>query len=66
MHALVQDDNPHAPRWFEETMVTRYESNDWRADRPTPILDQRMQLISPDEDLSYDVFAGICDRLPAF
>ncbi len=59
--ALVRDDNPNAPRWFEETMVTLYESSDWRADRLTPILDQRMQLISPDEDLAYDVFAGVCD-----
>ena len=59
--ALVQDDNPDAPHWFEEAMVTLYESSDWRVDRLTPVLDRRMELISPDEDLAYDIFAGICD-----
>jgi hypothetical protein len=61
MQGLVQDDNPDAPRWFAQAMATLYESSDMRADRLTPILDERMGLIAPDEDLAYDVFAGICD-----
>lgn len=61
MHALFQDDNPQAPRWFEEAMAILYESTDQDADRLTPMLDARMELIAPDEDLAYDVFAGVCD-----
>lgn len=59
--AHVQDDNPNVPRWFEDAMVTLYESSEWRTGRLTPMLDARMAQISPDEDLTYDIFAGICD-----
>lgn len=61
MRALVLDDNPDAPRWFLEATATLYESHAESADRLTPTLDARMALIAPDEDLDYDVFAGICD-----
>lgn len=61
MRALVLDDNPDAPDWFVEAMATLYESRDESADRLAPALDGRMALIAPDEDLDYDVFAGICD-----
>lgn len=64
MRALVRDDNPEAPYWFEEAAATLYESSEWRANRLAPLLDQRMKQITPDEDLSYDVFAGICDCSP--
>jgi hypothetical protein len=64
MRALVQDDNPQAPRWFEEAAATLYESSESYPDRLTPTLDRRMEQIRPDEDLSYDVFAGICDCSP--
>lgn len=64
MHALVQDDNPDAPGWFEQAAATLYESSEWRAGRLTPTLDQRMEQIAPEEDLSYDVFAGVCDCSP--
>lgn len=64
MHALVQDDNPDAPTWFEEAMATLYEDGEWTDDRLTPVLDERMRLIPPDEDLDYGVFAGICDCSP--
>jgi hypothetical protein len=64
MRALVRDDNPEAPYWFEEAAATLYESSEWRANRLTPLLNQRMKHIAPDEDLSYDVFAGICDCSP--
>lgn len=64
MHALIQDDNPGAPSWFEEAMATLYEGSEWSGGRPTPVLDERMQLISPDLDLDYGVFAGICDCSP--
>lgn len=59
--ALVQDDNPSIPRWFEDAMATLYESSEWRTSRLTPMLDGRMAQIAPQEDLAYDVFAGICD-----
>ncbi len=61
MRALVQDDNPSIPRWFEDAMATLYESSEWRTSRLTPMLDGRMAQIAPQEDLAYDVFAGICD-----
>ena len=61
MRALVLDDNPDAPRWFEQAAASLYESSEWRSGRLTPTLDERMQYIAPDEDLAYDVFAGICD-----
>jgi hypothetical protein len=61
MRAVVLDDNPDAPRWFEQAAATLYESSEWRSGRLTPILDRHMQNIAPDEDLSYDVFAGVCD-----
>lgn len=64
MLALVRDDNPTAPHWFEEATATLYESSEWRASRLTPILDKRMAHIAPDQDLTYDVFAGICDCSP--
>lgn len=64
MVALVQDDNPTAPHWFEEAAATLYESSEWRANQLTPILDDRMAHIAPDQDLTYDVFAGICDCSP--
>jgi hypothetical protein len=64
MLALVRDDNPNAPHWFEQAAATLYESSEWRGKRLMPVLDQRMKLIAPDEDLSYDVFAGICDCSP--
>jgi hypothetical protein len=61
MRALVQDDNPNAPHWFIEAMATLFESNERSADGLVPTLDERMALIATDEDLDYDVFAGICD-----
>jgi len=61
MRAVVLDDNPDAPRWFEQAAATLYESSEWRSGRLTPTLDRRMQSIAPDEDLAYDVFAGVCD-----
>ena len=61
MRAVVLDDNPDAPRWFEQAAATLYESSEWRSGRLTPTLDQRMRSIAPDEDLAYDVFAGVCD-----
>ena len=64
MGALVQQDNPHAPRWFIDAAATLYESSESHPDKLTPTLDRRMQQISPGEDLSYDVFAGICDCSP--
>lgn len=59
--ALVQSDNPDAPRWFEDAMATLYETSEWRMGRLTPLLDWRMARIPADEDLAYDIFAGICD-----
>lgn len=61
MRALVLDDNPDPPRWFEQAAASLYESSEWRSGRLTPMLDERMKYIAPDEDLAYDVFAGICD-----
>lgn len=61
MRALVQDDNPNAPHWFIEAMATLFESIERSADGLVPTLDERMALIATDEDLDYDVFAGICD-----
>jgi hypothetical protein len=61
MLALVLDDNPDAPRWFEQAAASLYESSEWRSGRLTPTLDGSMKYIAPDEDLEYDVFAGICD-----
>lgn len=59
--ALVHADNPDAPHWFETAMASLYESRDIHAAALTPILDDRMAQIAVDEDLDYDVFAGICD-----
>ena len=59
--ALVHADNPDTPHWFETAMASLYESSDTRTAAPTPILDDRMAQIAVDEDLDYDVFAGICD-----
>lgn len=64
MLALLGDANPDAPYWFGQAVATLYESSDWHGDRLVPLPDQRMRHISPDEDLSYDVFAGICDCSP--
>lgn len=64
MLALVRDDNPNAPYWFEEAVATLHESSEWRTGRLKPTVNQRMKHIAPDEDLSYDVFAGICDCSP--
>ena len=61
VHALIQDDNPGAPRRFEEAMATLYGAGDWSTTQPAPALDKRLALIPADEDLAYDVFAGICD-----
>ena len=61
MLVLVLDDNPDAPRWFEQAAASLYESSEWRSGRLTPMLDESMKYIAPDEDLEYDVFAGICD-----
>ena len=62
--AHLRDDNPDAPHWFEQALVTLYESVEPRDDRLVPILNRRMNQISPDQDLSYAVFAGICDCSP--
>jgi tRNA threonylcarbamoyladenosine modification (KEOPS) complex Pcc1 subunit len=59
--AHLRDDNPKAPRWFELALVTLYENVEPRDGRLVPTLDWRMDYIPPNEDLSYDVFAGICD-----
>jgi hypothetical protein len=64
MQSLLRDYNPNAPYWFEQAAATLYEASAWRADRLTPLLDDRMRDISASEDLSYDVFAGICDCSP--
>ena len=64
MHVLVQDDSPNAPSWLEEAMATLYEGSEWRNGRLTPVLDERMRLIPPEEDLDYGVFSGICDCSP--
>lgn len=64
MLALLRDNNPRAPGWFEEAAGTLYESGDWRANKLTPVLNRRTEHIAPDEDLTYDVFAGICDCYP--
>ena len=61
MRALVQEDNPDAPDWFLEAMATLYDRHDGKANRLKPVLDDRMALIAPSEDLDYDIFAGICD-----
>jgi len=59
--AHLRDDNPRAPHWFEQALVTLYESAEPRGDRLVPVLNGRMDEIPPNEDLSYDVFAGVCD-----
>lgn len=64
MRALVRDDNPQAPQWFEEAAATLYESSEWRGARLAPTLDGRMRDIAADQDLAYDVFAGVCDCYP--
>lgn len=61
MRALLRDANPTAPSWFEQAAVTLYETSSRRGERLVPLLDRRMALIPAEEDLSYDVFAGICD-----
>lgn len=61
MRALVLADNPDAPRWFEQAAARLYASGEWRSGKLTPTLDASMKLIAADEDLDYDVFAGICD-----
>jgi hypothetical protein len=64
MRALVSDDNPQAPQWFEEAAATLYESSEWRGARLAPALNGRMRDIPADQDLAYDVFAGVCDCYP--
>lgn len=59
--AHLRDDNPDAPHWFEQALTTLYESAEPRGDRLVPVLNRRMDQIPPNEDLSYDVFAGVCD-----
>lgn len=61
VRAHLRDDNANSPFWFEQALVSLYESVELRGDRLVPILDRRMDDIPPNEDLSYDVFAGICD-----
>lgn len=65
MQSLMQNYNPHAPRWFEQAAATLYETSEWRSGRLTPRLDERMHNIPAHEDLSYDIFAGVCDCTPA-
>ncbi len=62
--AHLRDDNPKAPYWFEQALVTLYESAKVREHRLVPVLDGRMEQIPSNEDLGYDVFAGICDCSP--
>jgi len=64
VRALLATDNPNAPRWFETAMSSLYESSHGNGAARTPILDDRMARIPADEDLDYDVFAGICDCYP--
>lgn len=59
--AHVRNDIPGAPHWFGQALTSLYESAEQREDRLVPLLDRRMDDIPADEDLSYDVFAGICD-----
>lgn len=59
--ARLRESNPEVPEWLEQALVTLYASAAVRGDRLVPTLDRRMELIPPDEDLGYDVFAGICD-----
>ena len=59
--ALLHADNPDAPHWFETAMASLYESSNVHGSALTPVLDDRMARIAADEDLDYDVFAGICD-----
>lgn len=59
--AHLRDDNPEAPYWFEQALITLYESAEPRGDRLVPVLNRRMDQIPSNEDLSYDVFAGVCD-----
>ena len=63
--ALLVDDNPDAPLWFETAMASLYESSEGHGAELAPILDERMAQIGADTDLGYDVFAGICDCYPA-
>lgn len=60
----LREAHPEAPAWFEEAMGTLYERAEERDDRLVPLLGPRMGDIPPGEDLSYDVFAGICDCAP--
>lgn len=64
MRALLRDDNPKSPHWFEEAAATLYASSEWQGNRLTPTLDGRMRDIPVDQDLDYDVFAGVCDCYP--
>jgi hypothetical protein len=64
MLALMKDHNPRAPAWFEQAAAMLYASSEWRSGRLTPMLDQSIEQIPPGEDLSFDVFAGICDCSP--
>jgi len=64
MGALLRDDNPLAPQWFEQAAATLYASNEWQGSELAPTLDARMRDIPLDQDLDYDVFAGVCDCYP--
>lgn len=64
MRAHVDSDNPNAPRWFETAMASLYESSVGEGAALTPVLDERLVEIAADQDLDYDVFAGICDCYP--
>lgn len=61
VRAHLGADNPNAPHWFEIAMASLYESSAGEGAELTPIVDDRMSRIAADEDLDYDVFAGICD-----
>lgn len=64
MRALLEADNPDAPHWFETAMASLYESSRGQGAALAPALDERMARIAVDEDLDFDVFAGICDCYP--
>ena len=63
--ALLVDDNPHAPEWFETAMASLYESSEGHGAALAAVLDRRMAHIGADTELDADVFAGICDCYPA-
>jgi peptidoglycan hydrolase-like protein with peptidoglycan-binding domain len=59
MHALVEDDYPDTPLWLEEGMAMLYERSGWSAEKLIPVLNWRMDFITPDQALADDAFAGI-------